>query len=86
MTVMNDEYYNDDGPYLEDLVDTIVEVKQHVNAKTLKERAKESRRMKAESIQAYLQNKLFDNRKLCEGGSPWADCIEALEIHERKVQ
>ena len=82
---MNDEYYNDDGPYLEDIVDSIIEVKQHVNAKTLKERAKENRRMKAESARAFLNREIFDERKLCEGG-PWADCIEALEIHERKMQ
>ena len=83
---MNDKYYNDDGPYLEDLVDTIVEVKQHVNAKTLKERSKENRQMEREATLADLRNELFDQRLLCLRGSPWADCIEALEIHERKMQ
>jgi hypothetical protein len=56
-----------------------VKYKQHIDQRTLKKRAKENMRSEAE----WHDKK--DNRTLCHTTSPWADCIEALEIYESKA-
>ena len=62
--------------------------KQRINKKVLKKRAKENRQAESEwwSERANKQHPhAHDNRILCHTTSPWADCIEALEIYESKT-
>ena len=64
----------------------IITIRRHVNKQTLKARERVNMQMEIELTAASLNNRTFDHRKLCRRGSPWADCIEALEIHERKQE
>lgn len=62
--------------------------KQRINKKVLKKRAKENQRAESEwwSERTNKQHPhAHDNRILCHTTSPWADCIEALEIYESKI-
>ncbi len=63
--------------------------KQRISQKVLKQRAKENQRAEIEWMGDKRKNKQHpnarDNRILCHKTSPWADCIEALEIYESKT-
>ena len=63
--------------------------KQRINQKVLKQRAKENQRAEIEWMSDKREKKQHpnarDNRILCHKTSPWADCIEALEIYESKT-
>lgn len=62
-----------------------VKYTQGIGKRILKKREKES--LKAESEADRLRDRGIqpDNRTLRQRGSPWADCIEALEIYESKA-
>ena len=66
-----------------------VHCKQRIDKKVLKQRAKENEKAEAEWLSDKRANKQHpharDNRILCHTTSPWADCIEALEIYERNT-
>lgn len=63
--------------------------KQRIDKKVLKQRAKENAEAEEDWLSHNRKNKQHpnarDNRILCNKTSPWADCIEALEIYESKV-
>lgn len=63
--------------------------KQRISQKVLKQRAKENHRAEIEWMSDKREKKqhpnAHDNRILCHKTSPWADCIEALEIYESKT-
>ena len=63
--------------------------KQRISQKVLKQRAKENQRAEIEWMSDKREKKQHpnarDNRILCHKTSPWADCIEALEIYESKT-
>jgi hypothetical protein len=61
-----------------------VHYKQRINKKVLKQRAKENQLAELEWLSQKRKN-TSDNRILCHTTSPWADCIEALEIYERST-
>ena len=66
-----------------------VHCKQRVNKNVLKQRAKENEKAEEEWLSYDRKTKQHpnarDNRILCNKTSPWADCIEALEIYERNT-
>ena len=65
-----------------------VHYKQRINKKVLKKRAKENRQAESEWFSEHINKQhphARDNRILCNKTSPWADCIEALEIYESKT-
>ena len=64
-----------------------VHYKQGIDKKVLKQRAKENQRAEMEWSDYNRKNRkhFHDNRILCNTTSPWADCIEALEIYESKT-
>ena len=61
-----------------------VHCKQRVNKNVLKQRVKENQRAEIEWMNKQHPN-ARDNRIMCNTTSPWADCIEALEIYESKA-
>ena len=61
-----------------------VHYKQRIDKKVLKQRAKENQLAELEWL-SKKRNNTSDNRILCHSTSPWADCIEALEIYERSA-
>ena len=61
-----------------------VRYKQRIDKKVLMQRAKENQRAEIEWMNKQHPN-ARDNRILCNTSSPWADCIEALEIYESKA-
>ena len=61
-----------------------VHCKQRINKKVLKQRANENQVAELEWLSKKRKN-ASDNRILCHTTSPWADCIEALEIYERNT-
>ena len=69
-----------------------VHIKQTIGKQELKRREKENQRAEREWF-GDKDDKPFhrkypharDNRILCHRTSPWADCIEALEIYEKKI-
>ena len=66
-----------------------VHYKQGIDKKVLKQRSKENAKAEEEWLGYNRKNKQHpnarDNRILCHTTSPWADCIEALEIYERNT-
>lgn len=70
------------GPWMHE-----VHYKQRVNKKVLKQRDKENQRAEIEWMSKDSMKHPYarDNRILCNATSPWADCIEALEIYESKA-
>ena len=65
-----------------------VHCKQRIDKKVLKKRAKENQRAESEWLSERINKQhphAGDNRILCNKTSPWADCIEALEIYESKT-
>jgi hypothetical protein len=66
-----------------------VHYKHGIDKKVLKQRANENAKAEEEWLSHNRKNKQHtnarDNRILCHTTSPWADCIEALEIYESKT-
>ena len=65
-----------------------VHCKQRIDKKVLKQRAKENQNAESEWLikcKSKQHPHARDNRILCNTTSPWADCIEALEIYESKT-
>lgn len=66
-----------------------VHYKQGIDKKVLKARVKENAKAEEEWLSYNRKTKQHpnarDNRILCNKTSPWADCIEALEIYESKT-
>lgn len=89
---MKDVYTDPYMPDEEDMVEVgdlrlwghEVRYKQRIDKKVLKQRAKENQRAEIEWMNKQHPN-ARDNRILCNTSSPWADCIEALEIYESKA-
>ena len=94
---MNNVYTDPYMPDEEDMVEVgnlgpwghEVYYKQRISQKVLKQRAKENQRAEIEWMSDKREKKQHpnarDNRILCHKTSPWADCIEALEIYESKT-
>lgn len=64
-----------------------VHYKQGIDKKVLKQRVKENQQAESEWFERINKQHPHarDNRILCHTTSPWADCIEALEIYESKA-
>ena len=93
---MNNVYTDPYMPDEEDMVEVgdirpwghEVYYKQRISQKVLKQRAKENRQAESEWLNERANKQhphARDNRILCNNTSPWADCIEALEIYESKT-
>jgi hypothetical protein len=94
---MNNVYTDPYMPDEEDLVEVgdlrpwghEVHYKQGISQKVLKQRAKENAKAEEEWLGYDRKTKQHpnarDNRILCNKTSPWADCIDALEIYESKT-
>ena len=89
---MNNVYTDPYMPDEEDMVEVgdlrpwahEVHYKQRIDKKVLKQRAEENQLAELEWLNQKRKNN-SDNRILCHNTSPWADCIEALEIYESKT-
>ena len=65
-----------------------VHYKQRIDKKVLKQRSKDNAKAEEEWLSERINKQhphARDNRILCHTTSPWADCIEALEIYESKT-
>lgn len=92
---MNNVYTDPYMPDEEDMVEVgdlrpwghEVHYKQRISKDVLKARAKENAKAESEWNGDNLKNRkhFHDNRILCNTTSPWADCIDALEIYESKT-
>ncbi len=65
-----------------------VHIKRTIGKRKLKQREMENQRAEVEWYNDKITKQhphARDNRILCHKTSPWADCIEALEIYESKT-
>lgn len=76
---------DDPEPLQYELLNRVVCIRRPIDKKTLRAREKLNRQMESEMWRAYDAGKDFDMSQICRRSSPWADCIEALEHYEQRL-